>query len=72
MFCKNLLRSKIAFYATSQRKLAQKMGLSEKAFSEKMQGKYDWSLTEVQKICRLLKINSANEIKSIFFPEDMV
>lgn len=67
MFCDNLLRGKIAEHGTSQRKLAQKIGLNEKTFSEKMHGKYDWSLTEVQQICKLLKISSAQEIKRIFF-----
>lgn len=72
MFSDNLLRGKIAEYGTSQRKLAYKMGLNEKTFSEKMHGKYDWSLSEVQQLCKLLKINSAKEIKSIFFPEGKV
>lgn len=72
MFCDGLLRGKIAQCGTSQRKLAQKIGLNEKTFSEKMHGKYDWSLTEVQQICKLLKINSAQEIKCIFFPEGKV
>lgn len=68
MFCDSLLRGKIAEHGTSQRKLARKMGLNEKTFSEKMRGKYDWSLTEVQQICKYLKIGSAQEIKRIFFP----
>lgn len=72
MFCDSLLRGKIAEHGTSQRKLAQKIGLNEKTFSEKMHGKYDWSLTEVQQICKLLKISSAQEIKHIFFPEKRV
>lgn len=72
MFCNSLLRGKIAEQGTSQRKLAQKIGLNEKTFSEKMNGKYDWSLSEVQQICKLLKISSAQEIKRVFFPEKRV
>lgn len=68
MFCANLLRGKMAEHQMSQKKLSQILGISEKTFSEKMAEKYDWSLTETQKICKALTIVSPKEIIKIFYP----
>ena len=66
MFDKKLLQLRMLMEDTSQARVARSIGLSAKTFSLKMNGKIDWKLEEVQKLCKLLHIDNPCEI---FFPD---
>ena len=54
IFRADLLRERIRECGLSQRRVAEKMSISEKTFSLKMNGVYDWTLSEVQQLSRIL------------------
>lgn len=68
MFCvfdADLLRGFIKLRRYSQKRLAKATNISPRYFSDKMTGKVDWKLSEIQSVCRILDI--ADPLP-IFFP----
>ena len=57
MLAKNKLRAKIIEVGYSQSDVADEIGISKTAFSNKINDKCDFTLTEIQKICNLLNLN---------------
>ncbi len=54
-FRADLLRECIRSNNLSQHKIAQMMKMTDKTFSEKMNGKTDWKLKEIQLLSKILK-----------------
>ncbi len=65
----NKLKSKWTEKGLLQSDVARMIGLSNTSFSLKMNGKIDFSLTEIQKISNLLVL-SADERDAIFFAKE--
>ena len=61
-----LLRGKIVSNGFTQRTLAQKMGMSENSLCAKITGKSEFDLSQVMRLCDLLKIVSPEEKCQIF------
>jgi len=53
----NLLRAKMAECGYSQGKTAALIGVCSNSLSRKLKGERDFTLTEVRKLCRVLRIN---------------
>ena len=66
MFNKKLLQLRMLMEDASQVQVARSIGVSAKTFSLKINGKIDWKLEEVQKLCKFLHIDNPCEI---FFPD---
>lgn len=62
----NLLRGKMAENSYNQGQLAEKLGLSVGAMSNKLKGKTELTLKEISKLCELLKIHDPDDIVKIF------
>ena len=62
MFNKKLLQLRMLMEDASQAQAAHSIGVSAKTFSLKMNGKIDWKLGEVQKLCKFLHIDNPCEI----------
>ena len=60
----DLLKLELYKQKISQAQLAKKIGISEKALSQKIQGKQDFWLHEVKEICFHLNID---DIRKFFF-----
>lgn len=70
MASKNLsyskLRGKILEVCKTQYNFADKLGISRTSVNEKLNGKSDWSMSQVRKACEILEIKKS-EIPSYFF-----
>lgn len=64
-FCDDLLRETIRKNGFSQRKLAPLLGMTDKTFSKKMNGYFDWKLSEIQQLQTILKDLDVNLIFNI-------
>ena len=62
----NLLRGKIMSMGYTQDSIAQKMKISANTLSAKINGKSEFDLGQVEMLCDMLHIDSADEIKDIF------
>lgn len=58
----NLLRSKIVEMGFTQSEVAKSIGISANSMSRKLSGKREFRLSEVIKICDLLKITDPERI----------
>lgn len=54
-FRADILREEIRNAGLSQNKIAKAMGITSKTFSGKMNGKVDWTLTEIQYLQSVLE-----------------
>jgi DNA-binding helix-turn-helix protein len=63
---KNLLRSRIAQNALTQKQLAELIGISPNSFSSKINGKKPFNTDEIDKICAVLHISNNIEKAKIF------
>lgn len=61
-FRADLLRESIRSKGLSQHKIAKLIGIDDKTFSQKMNGKTDWKLKEIQAINVILKPSDINSI----------
>ena len=61
-----LLRGRIRDHGLTQKDLAEKIGISEGQFCQKMAGTFMFRQDEINRICTLLEIQPA-EIGSFFF-----
>lgn len=52
----------------SMQALAKSSNISYANLINKIKGQREWKRDEIEKVCRNLNITSANDIKSIFFP----
>ena len=62
----NKLLGRIVEKVGTQSKFADKMGLSERTISLKLNGKVGWKQSEIAKACSVLEIHEA-EIPAYFF-----
>ena len=62
----NLLRAAIAKQGLNQRKLAEKMGISENTLTSRIQGRSVFNTDEIDIICDVLKISDNAEKAEIF------
>ncbi len=46
----------------TQRKLAEKLGMTEKTFGYKLKGKREFTLSEIWKICTVLEISNPFDV----------
>lgn len=60
------LKSKRIKYALTQKKIAEKLGMSTKTYNRKELGIVDFSREEIEKIAKILNLNT-EDIMSIFF-----
>ena len=51
--------------------VASKLGLTRNGLMNKVNNVTDFTISEVQKLCKLLKIDDLNEIEAIFFVLDV-
>lgn len=65
-FRADLLRELIRTNGVSQRKLATAMNLTPKTFSNKMNGKAQWTLSEIQRMSTIL---TGLDVNVVFFLE---
>ena len=56
------LKREISNQGLTQKELSKLIGISEKAFSMRMQGVADWKLSEIQKMKKYLQDISISEI----------
>lgn len=66
MLDENRLRGKIAGAGMTQRILAKKIGVSENTLNHKINGKRDFTIGEIDRICSALNISDAEEKALIF------
>ncbi|MDY5912430.1 MAG: helix-turn-helix transcriptional regulator [Inconstantimicrobium porci] len=66
----SLLKSKRILVGLTQRKIAKKLGISEKSYNHKEQGKSDFKLQEVKSISKKINL-SMEEVNNIFFDGDL-
>jgi transcriptional regulator with XRE-family HTH domain len=52
----------------TQKSVAEKVGISESQFSQKISGNYPFKQTDIQKICELLDVDFAEVGKYFFCP----
>lgn len=64
----NFIRGQIAEKRTSQRKVAEEMGISEQSLNRKLNGKRVFTVEEATKICNILDI-PLNRRAEIFLPQ---
>lgn len=62
----NLLKSKLAIAGMSQKELAHKIDISENTMSQRMTCQSDFTLKEINAICKELNITSGREKADIF------
>ena len=62
----NLLRGKIASNGLTQQTLAEKLDISVNSISAKLRGKKPFKLSEVVRLCEILKIEDPAEKVEIF------
>ena len=62
-----LLRNKIDQSGLKRNFIAEQLGITPQGFYLKSSGKHDFTSTQIQKLCELLKITSQREVKAIFF-----
>lgn len=60
------LREKINVIFGSQKSFAEAMGMNVATLNLKLNGKAEWTLSEIEKACSLLNI-SMEEVKDYFF-----
>ena len=60
------LREKIRNLYGTQKSFALSMGMNVATLNGKLNGRIDWTLSEIEKACALLEI-SVNETKDYFF-----
>ena len=70
MFIYNKLLGRIKEKYSSNKNLAEKIGISERTLSLKLNSKIDFKQSEIEKICELLEIPD-EEISSYFFTKEV-
>lgn len=68
MINKYLLKGKIIESGNTQSSIAKKMGLSNNTLSAKINGKNRFYSDEVLKLCKIIGIETADELAKIFYP----
>ena len=63
----NLLKSEFIKNGFTQKKVAEKIGISENSLSRQLAGKRDFTLTEVNQLISLLNLSDEKNIHDIFF-----
>lgn len=58
----NVFKAYLALRGYTIRRLAKEMGISPKTLSEKIKGKYDFTMTEAKTICTILEIDKPGDI----------
>lgn len=64
------LKSKRIKYALTQKKIAEKLGMSTKTYNRKELGIVDFSREEIVKIVKILNLNT-EDIMKIFFTSNI-
>lgn len=62
-----LLNAKIEASGLKRNFLAGQLGITPQGFYLKCSGKNEFTASEIQKLCELLKITTTKEMKAIFF-----
>ena len=62
-----LLKSKIDESGLKRNFIAERLGITPQGFYLKASGKNEFTASEIQKLCDLLRITAQREIKAIFF-----
>lgn len=65
----NLLKAKIKENGFKYGFLADQLGISAYGLANKMNNKTEFKATEIQTLCRILKIDSLTEKEAIFFDQ---
>lgn len=66
----SLLKSRRVLYGITQKKIAKNIGISEKSYNHKEQGKMDFKLQEVKSISKNIEL-TMEEVNNIFFDGDL-
>lgn len=66
MFNQKLLKAKIIAQGFTRAEIAKKMGISLTTLNYKLNGRQEFKLSEVKKICTILNLNKS-EREKIFF-----
>ena len=64
MFDKNLLKSELVYHGLTFQLLADNLGIAKSTVSKKVNGYSEWTLSEIQKIGKIL---GSEKIVEIFF-----
>lgn len=62
-----LLKEKVKASGYRPGWIAEQLGITRSAWSYKVNGQRNFTIEEVEALCKLLKINSLKEQKAIFF-----
>lgn len=62
-----LLKAKIEDSGLKRNYIAEQLGITPQGFYLKTSGKNEFTASEIQKLCVLLKITAQKDIKAIFF-----
>lgn len=65
----NALRAQMHDKGVTQKECAERIGVSESHFCQKMAGNFDFKQSEIAKLCDLLGIEISNVKKFFFTPE---
>ena len=66
MFNQKLLKAKIIAHGLTRAEMAKKIGISLTTLNYKLNGRQEFKLSEVKKICTILNLNKT-EREKIFF-----
>lgn len=61
------LKAEIVKAGFTQKELAEKVNMSQNSMSRKLSGKREFTVNEVERIVKALKLNDRDLIKAIFF-----
>lgn len=64
-----LLKEKIESSGLKKNFIAKQLNLTPQGFYLKANGKYDFTSSEIQCLCKLLRISAQREVKAIFFSQ---
>lgn len=62
MFDNKLLRAELLLCGISRKNLAEMLGIAKSTLSKKINGKSEWTLTELQKIGNIIGKNKLDQI----------
>lgn len=65
----NLLKGKIVAAGMKRPEVARRIGMSASALSRKINGHQSFTLTEAEKLCEILRIETPEEKCNIFLPD---
>ncbi|MBE7092747.1 MAG: helix-turn-helix transcriptional regulator [Clostridiales bacterium] len=60
------IKKRLVQNGLTQSKCARIMGISLTSFNSKINGKNDWTVSEIEKLCTVLKIPKGEVIKCFF------